>query len=94
MEPTDLPADLLEAAPAAKIAKCQLVAIHRWVRRGLIRGWRRAGRLFVSEAEVRGMFVPVVSVPAKQLADRQVKHSRVIAQGAAEQELRAAGWMV
>ncbi len=53
-----IPDDLLDVTHAAKQARCHVATIHRWVRKGKLRGWKRCGRWFVSEAELYGLFTP------------------------------------
>ncbi|MCI0741054.1 MAG: hypothetical protein L0Y72_18575 [Gemmataceae bacterium] len=63
-EPEQLPADLIEARHAARIARIHVSGIHRWVLSGCIRGWKRRvrqgkhtrSRLFVSRGEIEQLF--------------------------------------
>lgn len=88
-----LPDDLITSTVAAKLALCQVVAVHRWVQAGRIRGWKRAGRLFVSEAEVRGLFKPVTCSKDSHAARLQASHNRAVSRALAERSLRDAGWL-
>ncbi|MFO0865008.1 MAG: helix-turn-helix domain-containing protein [Gemmataceae bacterium] len=54
-----LPNDLLGLREAAELARCNTQAIFRWIKKGKLRGWRRVGRMFVSKAEVLGLFEPM-----------------------------------
>ena len=70
MEAT-LPDDLVDLKAAARLAKCNLATCYRWVLKGRLRAWRRVGRLYVSRAEVLGLFAPVETrAPAERLPTR------------------------
>ncbi len=62
VEPTAsaMPLDLIEAGEAASMAMVHVSGIRRWVKDGKLRGWRRAGRVFVSQSELAAMFQPVL----------------------------------
>jgi hypothetical protein len=53
---TELPTDLIGMKEAAKAAHCHIASIHRWRLAGKLRAWRRAGRYFVSRAELLALF--------------------------------------
>lgn len=58
-----LPADAIEAGKAARLVRCHVSTIHRWVLKGRLAGWyrgkgRRLRRLLVSRADVLGMIEP------------------------------------
>ncbi len=63
-----LPADLVTAKIAGRVAGVSASAIYRWSRQGKLPHWRRGGRLFVRQADVLGMFVSsdvqALAVPA------------------------------
>lgn len=53
--------DLIGVKRAARIAKCHIAAVYRWVLKGKLQGWKRAGgRLFVSRVQVEALFTKVV----------------------------------
>ncbi|MBL8798731.1 MAG: helix-turn-helix domain-containing protein [Planctomycetia bacterium] len=57
-----LPPDAIEAGKAARLLKCHVSTIHRWVQKGKIPGWyrgRQPKRLLVSRADVLEMIAPV-----------------------------------
>jgi hypothetical protein len=53
-----IPDDLVDVTHAAKQAHCHVGTIHRWIRKGRLRGWKRCGRWFCSQAELLGLFTP------------------------------------
>lgn len=55
---SDLPDDLIPAKVGAEVASVDLSTMHRWIQRGVVQGWKRAGRWFVSRAEIRGLYRP------------------------------------
>jgi hypothetical protein len=59
----DVPDDLIEMRAAARAAKCHLATAYRWVLSGRLRSWKRAGRRFVSRAELLALFIPVPPGP-------------------------------
>jgi hypothetical protein len=52
----DLPEDLLDMKQAARLAKCHLASMYRYVFSGKLRGFKRVGRWFVSAADVKALF--------------------------------------
>jgi hypothetical protein len=75
----DIPDDLIEMRQAARAAKCHLATAYRWILSGRLRSWKRAGRRFVSRAELLALFVPVppregarhVPGPTRQQQERE-----------------------
>ncbi len=58
------PDDLLPATKAAQQAGCHTATLHRWVKKGHLRAWKRPGlagkgRVFVSAADVKALLQPV-----------------------------------
>lgn len=51
--------DMIDSKHAARIAKCHLNSLYRWINSGLLRGWRRCGRTFVSRHELLALFEPI-----------------------------------
>lgn len=72
-DPIDqIPDDLIDMRQAARVAKANIATVYRWALSGRLRCWKRAGRRFVSRAELLSLFVPVQSkngrVPPAQAA--------------------------
>src|SRR5262249_31092629 len=65
----DVPADLIYANDAARIAKVHLNSLDRWIMRGHLRAWKRVGRYLVSEAELRALTVPVAPRRERQMPE-------------------------
>jgi len=64
---TPLPRDLLSTSKAARLARCSVKQILRWVATGRLPALKRCGRYFVRRADVRRLFretVPVRDRPA------------------------------
>ena len=82
-----LPTDLIEPKVAARLLRCNVSTIYRWILKGKLRAWRRGGtRHLVRRADVEGMLVE--EVPAMPLDGEQERERR--GREAAER-LRAGG---
>lgn len=90
----DLPEDLIDTTKAARLAKCHVTSVHRWIQRGQLRGWRRCGRMFVSQAELVGLFQNVKPHLVVKEERRQERRDRRRHDVGVERRLRAAGLMV
>ena len=67
MDTPELPSDLIPVNEAIRLLPGQkpgrtphIASLYRWVQEGRLRGWKVAGRLVVSRAEVLGLIRPVV----------------------------------
>lgn len=102
METAILPNDLIGTKEAARLARCHLASVYRWIlphhgKPPRLRSWRRTGRLFVSRAELLGLFQPaggagagaatVQAVAPGHTAVSQAEHDRWV-----EETLREAGF--
>jgi hypothetical protein len=91
METDDLPDDLLTLAEAARLARASPSSVYRWTRTGRLRGWvRTGGVVFVSAAEVRGLFRAVR--PPRQPGQRTLDAAARREHERAVEALRRAGW--
>jgi hypothetical protein len=61
----DVPADLIPFTRAARLLQASMGAVHRWRLAGRFRAWRRCGRWFASERELRALFVETGGRPAR-----------------------------
>lgn len=52
----DIPEDLVTMTEAARLARCSLNSLYRWLLQGKLSSWKRCGRRFVSRAELLGLF--------------------------------------
>lgn len=82
----DAPDDLLTPKQARRIASVCLKSVYRWIRRGLLPAYRRAGtRYLVSEADVRALLRPVetpapaAATPAALSAAASRRHRQAVA---------------
>lgn len=57
-----LPDDLISTNEAARLARCSLVSVYRWIRLRKVRAWKRVGRLLVSRADVLVLFEQRASI--------------------------------
>lgn len=69
-----LPADAIDVGRAARLVKCHVSTIHRWVLKGKMPGWyrgkgRRLRRLLVSRADVLAMVAPVQPANGRALPE-------------------------
>ena len=56
----DLPDDLMTPREAAKLLRCHLSCIHRWIQKGKLPAWRVNGeRYLVSRAALLALVTPV-----------------------------------
>jgi hypothetical protein len=53
----ELPNDLISATKAAKLCDVHIATIYRWAFAGRVRSWKRTNRLYLSRAELQGLFV-------------------------------------
>jgi hypothetical protein len=63
VDTVDLPTDLIPAGAAAQQLGIKLPTLNGWIKRGLVRAWKRVGRLYVSAAEVQELYRPVLVTP-------------------------------
>lgn len=92
MSALSTPADLITPRRAARIVGVHISAIYRYVLKGKLRGWRRAGsRYLVSEAEVRALIQPVVVEVEEEIRTRAEEKD---AAQASLERLRRAGYRV
>ncbi len=63
-----IPDDLIDTREAAKVAGCvHLSTLHRWIKSGKLRAWKRAGSRFrVSRQDVLDLLAPVELEPNVQ----------------------------
>lgn len=85
-----LPTDLIGLGQAARVACASRVAVWGWVKAGRLRSWRRVGRIFVSRAEVEGLFTE--QVPAERWKGRRTPTKRQRDLKRVEEELAARGY--
>jgi hypothetical protein len=89
---TVIPDDLITTGEAARLARCHVASVYRWILRKppRLRSWRRAGRLFVSRAELLGLFRPAAGRPAETAtAQTEADYERWV-----EKTLREKGFKV
>lgn len=90
MAAEELPSDLVEPKVLARRLSVHLSTIHRWIRAGKLRAWRRAGeRYLVSLAEGLALVAPVTVVQSD--APRS-KAQEELAASQATARLRAKGY--
>lgn len=94
MEPQELPEDLIDTTAAARLAKCHITSLNRWIHRGKLRGWRRGGRWFVSQADVLALFKPVKPQPVAHAEMLKEKRTRIVRDAALQCRLREKGLLV
>ena len=84
-----IPDDLITTKEAARLAHCCLSSVYRWLLRKppRLRSWRRAGRLFVSRAELLGLFRPISPAHAQATAQTEADYERWV-----EKTLRESGF--
>lgn len=52
--------NLISAREASELLRAHLSTVHRWIRQGTLKGYRRGGRYFVCRDSVQAFVVPVV----------------------------------
>jgi len=102
--PTGVPDDLIGVTEACRLLPgtrpgkhINLATMYRWLRDGVIPGWKIRKNVYVSRSDVLKMAVPVPFKAKPQLvpAAERNEQNRLMreANAAAEAQLRAAGWM-
>lgn len=85
----ELPEDLVSIVEAARLVVCSPGCVRRWALSGRVRCWKRCGRLFVSRAEVLGLFKEQrPAQPPPPVERRQVEPAWVL------ETLRKAGYRI
>lgn len=71
MTPADLPDDLITPRQAARLLRCHIATLHRWIQTGKLPAWRRGGeRYLVSESAVLALVEPVAVAAAPVVGKR------------------------
>jgi len=83
-----IPDDLVSLKEATRLAKCHLATLYRWREQGVLRAWRRVGRLYVSRRELLGLFKPTCVRPEPAVAITEAEHDAWVDQVFREHKLR------
>lgn len=89
------PPDLISPRAAAMLMKVHIATMFRWILKGKLRSWRRAGtRYMVSQADVMDLFEPVAATQANEPERRGRPPSTSASHRRAVEELKKAGYML
>ena len=73
MDTNDLPDDLIDTTEAARLLRCHVATVFRWILAGKLPGWRRGRRHFVRRADVVAAWTRPKEQPPKLESRREVR---------------------
>jgi len=77
MKTADPPTDLIRPSEAARLLSCHVGTIHRWINRGKLPGYDRAGtRVMVSRADVLALVRPLEVTTGRKARPRTTGQAR------------------